>query len=369
MVIAAGLVAERLRLVLGLLFVVIVSCIVQVFHFASAMYRTAGALLSLFGAIKPIEDFYNSIADGLTTIADEAEIAAADMAVGWQTGFSDMLASADTGFADMASAAETGFGDMGGAADGWTTEQDSLMRASEEAMGAMEMKGLDYSEYTNAQSATVDLGDAYTDMFERMNLGMTDTVDDTGIFVDDTEDLWRDLRTDVADTLVPDMMTDIENTITETMGDTATSLGEDTDNMVTSFGDVQSQVEEMEGVLRAVKRWTDANEIVVRVRVSGGIDELDGLVGHSPSPLAIGTKLFNEQLRETARLIQSMSGSRIAIPAMAGVGGGGEGPTIVTFNEPIVGQMIVPNLQVGKQMVAELSTQIGERAFGRRMPA
>ena len=107
------------------------------------------------------------------------------------------------------------------------------------------------------------------------------------------------------------------------------------------------------------------------------IEEINKAYGIS-SPSKVFTKIGEYMVAGLQRGLEGMndllgggavSGALGGTAALAATGGRGGGDVTVYMEGPLVGQMIVPNMAVGRGMAKELSKEFGQMAMAQRTPA
>jgi hypothetical protein len=126
------------------------------------------------------------------------------------------------------------------------------------------------------------------------------------------------------------------------------------------------KIQEAHGELKAMHSWLSSNKFKVDFEWPEKPDWLDDYIPKSPPPLAQGVRMISDEFSHLASVMNTVRGTTPGLGAVATSGGGS---TVVNINAPLMENVMVPNMQVGRALSLQIARDIGQVAAGKRHPA
>ena len=384
---------------MGLLFYGIGSVGAALFRAIAAIADFVAAFADMMGAID-IFGVWDALSGRLTTLAADLRETAStgmveigQMTAGFDTGFDSMVGSAGDWLEQNAALQREGkkLPDLGTqtakALSGagidltwfaqWNTGlSENIVTPMEELVPTFETQMQDMADYadTFAIDGTASFDQLTSDSTRLMQDFSNDVVGTGGVLPDMTktgENIWSKHSTKlIGDTgIITKMFSDIEtgtlNLKTQMIGETGhwTVM---CDTMRWRIDGVTAAVNKLLDGLISLRDWVDTNAILIRIHWPEPPDWWWQVCPKSLPPFARGIRMINKELRDTGAVIRGLPAQAMFSPPPTPAGGGS---TIITFAEPLVGAMIVPNMQVGREMSEQIASDIGDMIQVRRRPA
>lgn len=348
--------------------------VASLIDFAATLEKFALLELIFPGISASMKEFADSIRQaGRQGVQDSA-----DWASGFSTNLYDMVGAADKAIADMekrewkapsAPPWEQYAGQMATVAGDVGASGDLLTTALAEDWTQMS---------TDALGSTLDIADAFSDLdtelADRITPDMMSSIEDTmGNGLENVLDGTMDFSSNVEETFtdLSDNLIGPKGIITEMLDDMYElfegRMAEDILGMVrliaaemyNALWGVAEAVRILRDRLKSLYDYLKTHQFQVRMDVP------PEMMPGSPPPFAVGLKEINRQLAQTKAILGGSGAMGSSVPSP----GGGSSSTIVNFNEPVVGNLVVPNMRVGKEMSRQVAQDIGDMIAARRQPA
>lgn len=265
----------------------------------------------------------------------------------------------------------------------WLTETDDFGVGMEAQMSGMSTRISEEIVPQMASSIESELGGTYASTGEATAQWGTETTQqfnqtydtikgDTASWSSGTQQQFEALSQELLGDsgIVPVMFDDFEEIAEERLGDLLNLFREFAAETCAALNGVKDTLAKILKKVKELKKWADENKVTIRIQVqqSGSIPE--NLEMHSPPPLATAVSMVNDELREMGQLMRSVGTSRpIGAPVASSTPAPADASSTVQFNESLVGTLVVPNMQVGRQFAKDLSVEIGNMINARRQPA